>query len=42
MTGGQPYLIQLVCRTLVNSLNDKKKRNDALIDDVDDAVDAHH
>ncbi len=38
MTSGQPYLIQLVCRTLVNSLNEKKKRNDALSDDVDDAV----
>ncbi len=40
MTGGQPYLIQLVCRTLVNALNETKKRNDALIDDVDDAVDS--
>jgi hypothetical protein len=38
MTGGQPYLIQLICRTLVNDLNENKKRNDALIDDVDDAV----
>ncbi|MGE5340389.1 MAG: ATP-binding protein [Candidatus Omnitrophota bacterium] len=38
MTGGQPYLIQLVCRTLVNDLNEKKKKNDALINDVDDAV----
>jgi AAA+ ATPase superfamily predicted ATPase len=38
MTGGQPYLTQLICRTLVNDLNENKKRNDALIDDVDDAV----
>jgi len=38
MTNGQPYLIQLICRTLVNDLNQNKKRNDALIDDVDDAV----
>lgn len=38
MTGGQPYLIQLICRTLVNDLNENKKRNDALINDVDDAV----
>jgi|GEM_PF-1656924 len=38
MTGGQPYLVQLLCRTLVNALNDTKKRNDAVIDDVDDAV----
>jgi hypothetical protein len=40
MTGGLPYLIQLVCRTLVNALNESKKRNDALIDNVDDAVDS--
>ncbi|RPI71160.1 MAG: hypothetical protein EHM45_23965, partial [Desulfobacteraceae bacterium] len=38
MTGGQPYLTQLLCRTLVNALNETKKRNDAVIDDVDDAV----
>jgi hypothetical protein len=38
MTGGQPYLVQLLCRTLVNNLNDSKKRNDAVIDDVDEAV----
>ncbi len=38
MTGGQPYLVQLLCRTLVNNLNDTKKRNDAMIDDVDEAV----
>jgi hypothetical protein len=38
MTGGQPYLVQLLCRNLVNDLNNKKKRNDALVDDVDEAV----
>lgn len=38
MTGGQPFLTQLICHTLVNDLNENKKRNDALIDDVDDAV----
>ncbi|MGE5340762.1 MAG: ATP-binding protein [Candidatus Omnitrophota bacterium] len=38
MTGGQPYLIQLICRTLINELNDNKKRNDAVIDDVDDVI----
>ncbi|MDM8538024.1 hypothetical protein QUF70_14810, partial [Desulfobacterales bacterium HSG17] len=39
MTHGQPYLTQLICRTLVNDLNETKKRNYAAIDDVDDAVD---
>lgn len=38
MSGCQPYLIQLICHTVVNHLNDKKKRNDALVDDVDEAV----
>jgi AAA+ ATPase superfamily predicted ATPase len=38
MTSGQPYLTQLICRTLVNDLNEKKKRNYATINDVDDAV----
>lgn len=38
MSGRQPYLIQLICRTMVNQLNDTKKRNDALVNDVDDAV----
>ena len=38
MTGRQPYLIQLLCRTIVNELNNNKKRNDALVNDVDDAV----
>jgi hypothetical protein len=38
MTGCQPYLIQLICRTIVNDLNNNKKRNDALVNDVDDAV----
>ena len=38
MTGGQPYLIQLICRTIINDLNKHKKRNDALVNDVDDAV----
>jgi len=38
MTNGQPYLTQLICRTLVNDLNEKEK-NYASIDDVDDAVD---
>lgn len=40
MSGSQPYLVQLICRTLVNDLNARKKRNIALIDDVDDAVEA--
>lgn len=38
MSGHQPYLIQLICRTIVNDLNEKKKRNDALVNDVDEAV----
>ncbi|UCH97099.1 MAG: hypothetical protein JSV88_09675 [Candidatus Aminicenantes bacterium] len=38
MTGGQPYLVQLLCRNLVNDLNENKKKNDVVIDDVDDAV----
>ena len=38
MTGCQPYLIQLVCRTIINQLNHSKKRNDVLVNDVDDAV----
>lgn len=38
MTHGQPYLTQLVCRTVVNRLNEQKRRNHALIDDVDSAV----
>ena len=38
MTNGQPFLTQLVCRTLVNDLNENKKRNYVVIDDVDDAV----
>ncbi|MGD2088654.1 MAG: AAA-like domain-containing protein [Candidatus Aminicenantes bacterium] len=38
MTAGQPYLVQLICRTLVNNLNENKKRNAVLIDDVDEAV----
>jgi AAA+ ATPase superfamily predicted ATPase/MFS family permease len=38
MTGCQPYLIQLICRNLVNDLNETRKRNDAVIDDVDDVV----
>jgi AAA+ ATPase superfamily predicted ATPase len=38
MTGCQPYLVQLLCRTLVNDLNENKKKNDVVIDDVDDAV----
>jgi hypothetical protein len=38
MTGGQPYLIQLLCRTIVNRLNQLGKRNDALVNDVDASV----
>ncbi|NIM15736.1 MAG: AAA family ATPase [Candidatus Aminicenantes bacterium] len=38
MTGCQPYLIQLICRMLVNDLNEYKKRNYAVIDDVDNVV----
>ncbi|MCP4104920.1 MAG: hypothetical protein GY749_05195 [Desulfobacteraceae bacterium] len=38
MTHGQPYLTQLLCRTLVNDLNENKKRNYAGINDVDDAA----
>jgi hypothetical protein len=38
MTGGQPYLVQLLCRNLVNDLSENKKKNDVVIDDVDDAV----
>lgn len=38
MTGCQPYLIQRLCRTIVNHLNNTKKRNDALVNDVDEAV----
>jgi hypothetical protein len=38
MTNGQPHLTQLICRTIVNELNETKKRNYAMVDDVDDAV----
>jgi len=38
LTFGQPYLTQLICHTIVNDLNDRKKRNYAAIDDVDDAA----
>jgi hypothetical protein len=38
MTNGQPHLTQLICRTIVNELNETKKRNDALVNDVDNAV----
>ncbi|MCP4351900.1 MAG: AAA family ATPase [Desulfobacterales bacterium] len=38
MTHGQPYLTQLMCRTIVNDLNENKQRNYATIDDVDDAA----
>lgn len=38
MSGRQPYLIQLICRTLVNDLNENKKKNEVLIDDVNDTV----
>jgi len=37
MTHGQPYLTQLICRTLVNDLNEKKSNN-AGINDVDGVV----
>ena len=38
MTHGQPYLTQLICRAIVNRLNEFRKRNHAVIDDVDAAV----
>jgi len=37
MTHGQPFLTQMICRSLVNDLNDKRK-NHATINDVDDVV----
>jgi len=37
MTHGQPYLTQMICHSLVNDLNDKRK-NHATINDVDDVV----
>ncbi len=39
VTHGQPYLVQLLCRTIIADLNEKSERNDVLIDDVDRAVD---
>jgi hypothetical protein len=39
LTNGQPYLTQLICWTIVNDLNNHKKRNFATINDVDHAVD---
>ncbi|KPA17762.1 ATPase, partial [Candidatus Magnetomorum sp. HK-1] len=39
LTNGQPYLTQLICWTIVNDLNNNKKRNFATINDVDHAVD---
>jgi hypothetical protein len=38
MSGCQPYLIQLICRHIVNDLNENKKRNHALVNDVDEVV----
>ncbi|MGD2088352.1 MAG: hypothetical protein PVH61_19395 [Candidatus Aminicenantes bacterium] len=38
MSGCQPYLIQLLCRTVVNRLNHLEKRNDALESDVNKAA----
>lgn len=38
MSGNQPYLIQLICRHIVNDLNENKKRNHALVNDVDEVV----
>lgn len=37
MSGCQPYLVQLLCRAVVNRLN-QEKRNDALESDVNEAV----
>jgi hypothetical protein len=39
LTNGQPFLTQLICWTIVNDLNNHKKRNFATINDVDHAVD---
>ncbi len=38
MTHGQPFLTQMICRGIVNLLNEKRK-NYATINDVDDVVD---
>jgi DNA topoisomerase VI subunit A len=38
MTSGQPYLTQLICRNIVNRLNNKVKSNYAVINDVDAVV----
>jgi hypothetical protein len=38
MSGCQPYLIQLICWHVVNNLNENKKRNHALVSDVDEVV----
>ncbi|MCP4157283.1 MAG: hypothetical protein GY757_56760 [bacterium] len=41
LTGGQPFLTQLICHTVVvvSLLNEEAKSNYAVIDDVDAAVD---
>ena len=39
LTNGQPYLTQLICWSIVNDLNNHKKRNFATINDIDHAVD---
>lgn len=38
MSGRQPFLIQLICRNIVNDLNENKKKNNVVINDVDDVV----
>ncbi|MCP4107313.1 MAG: AAA family ATPase [Desulfobacteraceae bacterium] len=38
MTNGQPFLTQLMCHTIVDDLNENKKRNYITTDDVDEAV----
>jgi hypothetical protein len=38
LTAGHPYLVQLLCLTLVERLNTREKRNYALANDVDNAA----
>ena len=39
MTYGQPYLIQLICRNIINELNKMQNKNMVTIDDVDNIID---
>ena len=38
MTNGQPYLIQLICRKVIERLNEKQERNYATVDDVEAVI----